>query len=138
MNQDPAQPSPKGDVHCPHPVDIHVGLRVKARRVSLGYNQTDLGRALGLTFQQIQKYEKGANRVSASKLWDTAQFLKVDIDYFFIGLPDFESRPAPAGSHNHPSSTGESLEITRLAPQLSIAQQKLALGLIRELAGSAI
>ncbi|MGH7018335.1 MAG: helix-turn-helix domain-containing protein, partial [Brevundimonas sp.] len=62
----------------PHPVDRHVGRRVCEKRVALGYNQSDLGRALGLTFQQIQKYEKGANRVSASKLWDIARFFKVD------------------------------------------------------------
>ena len=65
----------------PHPVDRHVGRRVCEKRISLGYNQSDLGKALGLTFQQIQKYEKGANRVSASKLWDIARFFKVDIGY---------------------------------------------------------
>ena len=63
----------------PHPVDRHVGRRVCEKRLALGYNQSDLGRALGLTFQQIQKYEKGANRVSASKLWDIARFFKVEI-----------------------------------------------------------
>ena len=52
----------------PHPVDRHVGRRVCEKRISLGYNQSDLGRALGLTFQQVQKYEKGTNRISASKL----------------------------------------------------------------------
>ena len=70
----------------PHPVDRHVGRRVCEKRLALGYNQSDLGRALGLTFQQIQKYEKGTNRVSASKLWDIARFFKVDIGYFFEGL----------------------------------------------------
>ena len=70
----------------PHPVDRHVGRRVCEKRLALGYNQSDLGRALGLTFQQIQKYEKGANRISASKLWDIARFFKVDIGYFFEGL----------------------------------------------------
>ena len=66
----------------PHPVDRFVGRKVCEKRISLGYNQSDLGRALGLTFQQIQKYEKGANRISASKLWDIARFFKVDIGYF--------------------------------------------------------
>lgn len=66
-----------------HPVDRHVGQAICARRLALGYNQSDLGRALGLTFQQIQKYEKGANRVSASKLHDTARFLGCEVGDFF-------------------------------------------------------
>ena len=121
----------------PHPVDRHVGRRVCEKRISLGYNQSDLGRALGLTFQQIQKYEKGANRISASKLWDIARFFKVDIDYFFQGLaqgqPGVAENGAPAFDHDFPS-TRYSIEISRLAPQLSTRQQKLALDLIRELA----
>ncbi len=64
----------------PHPVDRHVGRQVTDKRIELGYNQSDLGRALGLTFQQVQKYEKGANRISASKLWMVARFFKVDIE----------------------------------------------------------
>ncbi|UTC29699.1 HTH-type transcriptional regulator cell division transcriptional repressor [Bajunvirus bajun] len=70
----------------PHPVDIHVGKRLAARRIGLGFNQSDLGRALGLTFQQVQKYEKGANRMSASKMHDAANFLGVTEGYFFEGL----------------------------------------------------
>lgn len=69
-----------------HPVDLHVGQRIRARREALGFNQSELGRALGLTFQQVQKYENGANRVSASKLHTTAEFLKVPVGYFF---PDY-------------------------------------------------
>jgi transcriptional regulator with XRE-family HTH domain len=121
----------------PHPVDRHVGRRVCEKRISLGYNQSDLGRALGLTFQQIQKYEKGANRISASKLWDIARFFKVDIGYFFTGLaqgqPGMAEDGAGAFDHDYPS-TRYSIEISRLAPQLSTRQQKLALDLIRELA----
>lgn len=120
----------------PHPVDRHVGRRVCEKRISLGYNQSDLGRALGLTFQQIQKYEKGANRISASKLWDIARFFKVDIGYFFTGLaqgqPGVAEDGAPAFDHDFPS-TRYSIEISRLAPQLSTRQQKLALDLIREM-----
>jgi transcriptional regulator with XRE-family HTH domain len=123
----------------PHPVDRHVGRRVCEKRISLGYNQSDLGRALGLTFQQIQKYEKGANRISASKLWDIARFFKVDVGYFFQGL---NSQPgmaegevgAPAFDHDFPS-TRYTIEIARLAPQLSSRQQKLALDMIREMTG---
>lgn len=73
----------RGTKDGPHPIDIHVGQAICRRRLALGYNQSDLGRALGLTFQQIQKYEKGANRVSASKLHRTAEFLGCSILDFF-------------------------------------------------------
>jgi len=124
----------------PHPVDRHVGRRVCEKRISLGYNQSDLGRALGLTFQQIQKYEKGANRISASKLWDIARFFKVDVAYFFQGLGNAQAGMAesdgPGFDHDFPS-TRYTIEIARLAPQLSARQQKLALEMIREMSGKA-
>ena len=121
----------------PHPVDRHVGRRVCDKRIALGYNQSDLGRALGLTFQQIQKYEKGANRISASKLWDIARFFKVDISYFFEGL----TTPAPGMAEGEAfvqdfPTTRQSIEIGRLAPRLSVRQQKLVLDMMREMAGS--
>lgn len=118
----------------PHPVDRHVGRRVCEKRIGLGYNQSDLGKALGLTFQQIQKYEKGTNRISSSKLWDISQFFKVDVSYFFEGLGQgeigFGEGGALAFDHGYPS-TRYSIEIARLAPQLSSRQQRLALELIR-------
>ena len=121
----------------PHPVDRHVGRRVCEKRISLGYNQSDLGRALGLTFQQIQKYEKGANRISASKLWDIARFFKVEIGYFFQGLtqgqPGMAEGETASFDHDFPS-TRYTIEMARLAPQLSNRRQKLALDLVRELA----
>ncbi len=121
----------------PHPVDRHVGRRVCEKRISLGYNQSDLGRALGLTFQQIQKYEKGANRISASKLWDISRFFKVDIAYFFDGLtggqPGMAEGETAAFDHEYPS-TRYTIEMGRLAPQLTTRQQKLALDIIREMA----
>ena len=111
--------------------------RVCEKRLALGYNQSDLGRALGLTFQQIQKYEKGANRISASKLWDIARFFKVDIGYFFEGLTGCPAVAWPksgaAFEHDFPA-TRYTIEIGRLAPQLSTRQQKLALDLIRDMA----
>ena len=70
----------------PNPVDVHVGRRVRERRVSLGMSQTSLGEYLRLTFQQIQKYEKGTNRISASKLWALSHFFKVPVEWFFEGL----------------------------------------------------
>ncbi|MDP8916463.1 MAG: helix-turn-helix domain-containing protein, partial [Pseudomonadota bacterium] len=77
----------------PTEVDVHVGEQVRQRRRQLGLSQERLADALGLTFQQVQKYERGANRISASKLWDTASFLGVPIDWFFQGL----SEPSAAG-----------------------------------------
>ena len=81
--------SPRGRLENgePNPVDTYVGERIKARRHVLGLSQHSLADALGLTFQQIQKYEKGSNRVGASNLWDMAQVLGVPIDFFFSDMP---------------------------------------------------
>ena len=70
----------------PHMVDRHVGLRIRMRRKELGFTQEKLGEALRLTFQQVQKYERAANRVSASKLWQIAQVLRTSVGYFYEGL----------------------------------------------------
>jgi len=69
-------------------VDVHVGAQVRMRRKLLGVSQAALGDALGLTFQQIQKYERGANRVSASKLYEIAKVLRTPVSFFFDGLAD--------------------------------------------------
>ena len=70
----------------PNPVDVHVGSRVRLRRTLLGMSQGRLGDAIGLTFQQVQKYERGANRVSSSRLFDLARVLDVPVSYFFDGM----------------------------------------------------
>ena len=70
-----------------NPTDKHVGARVRMRRLMLGMSQTDLGDALGLTFQQVQKYEKGSNRISASRLQHISQILQVSVPFFFEGAP---------------------------------------------------
>jgi transcriptional regulator with XRE-family HTH domain len=80
----------------PDPVDVHVGRRLRMRRKDLGYSQQALADALGLTFQQVQKYEGGANRISASKLHATAMFLKTPIGFFFEGLDDPEGTDSTA------------------------------------------
>jgi transcriptional regulator with XRE-family HTH domain len=72
---------------APNPVDKHVGSRVRMRRMVLGMSQEKLGRALGLTFQQVQKYEKGANRIGASRLQHIARILQVPVAFFFDGAP---------------------------------------------------
>jgi len=71
----------------PGPVDRHVGSRVRMRRIMIGMSQEKLGEALGVTFQQVQKYEKGANRISASRMQSIAQVLSVSVSYFFDGAP---------------------------------------------------
>ncbi|MDB5458069.1 MAG: transcriptional regulator, family [Caulobacter sp.] len=72
----------------PNPVDLHVGARVRMRRKLLGVSQEQLADSLGLTFQQVQKYERGANRVSASKLYEIARALQSSVSFFFEGLAD--------------------------------------------------
>lgn len=79
----------------PNPVDVHVGARLRERRVALGYSQERLGDALGLTFQQVQKYEKGANRIGASRLYEIAQILSTPVQYFFEGAPHRGSDGSP-------------------------------------------
>lgn len=71
----------------PHPVDMHVGLRLRQRRTLLGMSQERLGDALGLTFQQVQKYERGANRIGASRLYHLSRLLDVSVNYFFDDMP---------------------------------------------------
>ena len=69
-----------------HLIDVHVVKRMEASRHLQGLTQSDLAKALGISFQQVQKYEKGVNRVSASKLWQASEFLGVEVGYFFEGL----------------------------------------------------
>ncbi len=78
-----------------HPVDVHVGSRVRQRRRLLGITQTDLGDAIGVTFQQVQKYERGVNRIGASRLYDLCRVLDVSIDYFFEDMPTAVAAGSP-------------------------------------------
>ncbi|MBP5615280.1 MAG: helix-turn-helix transcriptional regulator [Alphaproteobacteria bacterium] len=71
---------------APNPVDVHVGARIKLRRKLLGMSQQKMADILGLTFQQVQKYEKGYNRVGASRLWDISRVLNVSMDFFFADM----------------------------------------------------
>jgi transcriptional regulator with XRE-family HTH domain len=97
--------TPKGErEHRASPIDAHVGARVRLRRTLLGMSQEKLGDALGLTFQQVQKYERGVNRIGASRLFDLARVLDVPIGFFFDDLPPemggnaaVRSRPALFG-----------------------------------------
>ncbi|MEM9436272.1 MAG: helix-turn-helix transcriptional regulator [Pseudomonadota bacterium] len=78
-----------------HPVDVHVGKRIRHRRWMVGMTQQQLAETVGIKFQQIQKYETGMNRVSASRLWDIAETLDVPVSFFFAGL---EGTDDPSGA----------------------------------------
>jgi transcriptional regulator with XRE-family HTH domain len=100
----------------PDPVDVHVGNRIRARRLFLGMNQESLANALGLTFQQVQKYEGGANRVSASRLRQAAQILAVPVSYFFADLApqDAAAEPPERREQRIRLQRPETIELVRL------------------------
>src|SRR5262245_34664542 len=79
----------------PNPADKHVGSRVRMRRMMLGMSQERLGDALGLTFQQVQKYEKGTNRIGASRLQSISSVLEVPVAFFFEDMPNLPGQPKP-------------------------------------------
>jgi transcriptional regulator with XRE-family HTH domain len=92
----------------PDPVDKYVGSRVRARRIGLRMSQTNLGKAVGVTFQQIQKYENGTNRIGASNLYKIAQSMEVDVGYFFAGLDGTKgSRPSAAATEAAAAVVGD-------------------------------
>ncbi len=100
----------------PSPVDVHVGARLRVRRTLLGMSQTTLGDAIGLTFQQVQKYERGTNRISASRLFDLSRVLDVPVEYFFGDMPATEKRgraKKPPSYEPEPMATRETLELVR-------------------------
>mgnify|MGYP001809629511 CR=1 FL=1 len=79
----------------PNPIDVHVGARVRLRRTLLGMSQEKLGEALGLTFQQVQKYERGANRIGASRLFDLSRVLDVPVSFFYDDMADGVETSSP-------------------------------------------
>ncbi len=106
----------------PNPVDLHVGARIRMRRKLLGISQERLADDLGLTFQQVQKYERGANRVSASKLYEIARSLKTSIAYFFEGLADPTTSDGEGDSGEQSVHdflmTAEGLELASVFPRV--------------------
>jgi len=90
---------------APNPIDKHVGSRVRMRRMMLGMSQEKLGDALELTFQQVQKYEKGTNRIGASRLQQISQILQVPVAFFFEGAPHLGGGILPEGAEGAPSPT---------------------------------
>ena len=100
----------------PDPVDVHVGMRLRQRRTLLGMSQERLAQAFGVSFQQVQKYERGANRISASRLHLLTKTLDVPITYFFEGLPSSAGEPALALADEDGSdqmTSRETLELVR-------------------------
>lgn len=104
----------------PHPVDVHVGSRIRMRRTLLGLSQEKLGDALGLTFQQVQKYERGANRVGSSRLYEISRILDVPVSFFFEEMAgDVSNAGAVAaaesveGTQRDPLAKRETLELVR-------------------------
>ena len=105
----------------PNPVDVHVGARVRERRKQLEISQVGLAAELGLTFQQVQKYERGANRVSASKLFDIARVLKTSIESFYEGLaPTVDENPALVRLAPPPAAIPRSNDMVELARHLAV------------------
>ncbi|MEO0676775.1 MAG: helix-turn-helix transcriptional regulator [Pseudomonadota bacterium] len=96
-----------------HPVDVHVGKRIRHRRWMLGMTQQQLAETVGIKFQQIQKYETGMNRVSASRLWDMAETLEVPVSFFFEGLNGAEESENASGAPNDLMADREALELVR-------------------------
>jgi transcriptional regulator with XRE-family HTH domain len=85
MVQESPMPRTRAENEGPHPVDMHVGNKVKTRRIMLGLSQEELAKSIGLTFQQVQKYERGTNRISVSRLIDISKALRTPVDYFLDG-----------------------------------------------------
>ena len=128
----------------PNPVDVHVGSRVRVRRMLLGMSQEKLGERMGLTFQQIQKYEKGANRIGASRLFDLSNILEVPVQFFFEEAPvESGGFAAPGMAEPRPEegvlgflNSREGLELNRAFVQIRDPKvRRKLIDLVRSLSG---
>lgn len=117
-----------------HPVDAHVGKRIRHRRWMVGMTQQQLADKVGIKFQQIQKYETGMNRVSASRLWDIAESLGVQISFFFEGLGEQAAAQAVEGDM---LADREALELVRSYYAIPEAQRRRLFDLARVLSDAA-
>lgn len=124
----------------PNPVDLHVGARVRMRRKFLGMSQEALAEAIDLTFQQVQKYERGSNRISASKLYEIAKALKAPVTYFFEGYGENEAVEGFSESESEQFVHGflmttEGIELAEAFPRIKNAKhRRRILELVRALA----
>jgi transcriptional regulator with XRE-family HTH domain len=132
---------------APNPIDKHVGSRVRMRRMMLSMSQEKLGDALGLTFQQVQKYEKGTNRIGASRLQQISQILQVPVAFFFEGAPSvaplsggggtegMKEAPSPAYVSDF-LATSEGLALTKAFMRIKEAKlRRRIVDLVEEIAG---
>lgn len=127
-------PKSKDQRDGPHPIDVRVGMNVRLRRKSLNISQGELAASLGLSFQQVQKYESGANRISASKLHDIAEMLETPVAWFFEEIDGGVARQAVADETIHTFLTSaEGAEVVSLFPQVRPATRRQLLQLIRML-----
>ncbi|TFF25447.1 XRE family transcriptional regulator [Jiella endophytica] len=127
----------------PNPIDTHVGSRVRLRRTMLGMSQEKLGEALGITFQQVQKYEKGSNRIGASRLQHISDVLNVPVAYFFEDAPGSPAQTSSGMSETGSDyvvdflSTSEGLQLNRAFVRIADPKvRKRVIDLVRTLAGS--
>lgn len=120
------------DVRSPNPVDVHVGSRIRLRRTLLGKSQSVLADNLGLTFQQVQKYERGANRVGASRLYDLSKALSVPVSFFFDGIETEDG--VPKGLTVETNNDRKTLELVRNYSVLTDPEQKSVSNLVKGLA----
>ncbi len=131
----------------PNPVDVHVGARLRQRRTLLGMNQTKLGDAIGLSYQQMQKYESGANRISASRLFNLSRILDVPIEFFFDDMPTAVAASSPAQGGGKakkrpsyeldPVATRKTLELVRAYYKIKDAETRKRLREVTKALGTA-
>lgn len=129
---------------APNPIDKHVGSRVRMRRMMLSMSQEKLGDALGLTFQQVQKYEKGTNRIGASRLQAIANILQVPVSFFFEGAPHSPGGHASTGMSEAPSpayvsdflATSDGLSLTKSFMRIKSSKlRRRIVDLVEQIAG---
>ena len=120
-----------------HPVDVHVGKRIRHRRWMVGMTQQQLAEKVGIKFQQIQKYETGMNRVSASRLWDISDALGVDVSFFFDGLNEVEVPETRDGVPSDLLADKEALELVRSYYAIPENQRRRLFDLARVLSDAA-
>jgi transcriptional regulator with XRE-family HTH domain len=127
----------------PNPIDKHVGMKLRARRIKLSMSQSTLADALGLTFQQVQKYEKGANRIGAGRLQQIAQILQMPVESFFEGLPHERGQrrvPTDAPDLQYVAdylATADGLQLTKAFMQIPNAKLRRSIvNLVEQLADS--
>jgi transcriptional regulator with XRE-family HTH domain len=120
-----------------HPVDVHVGKRIRHRRWMVGMTQQQLAERVGIKFQQIQKYETGMNRVSASRLWDISEALSVPIDFFFEGLEGGGAENADTSLPGDILADKEALELVRSYYAIPENQRRRLFELARVLSDAA-